>query len=74
MSGTDALQEYRRKVESGEIEQAKSRNPAERFADDPKSRAKAMAAKCWDCTNGQRVEIRECPCTDCALYAFRPYK
>jgi hypothetical protein len=52
----------------------KMRNPAERFADDPKSRAKAVAAKCWDCCAEQRSEIRKCPMTDCSLWHFRPYK
>lgn len=32
---------------------------------------KAIRAKCLDCTNGQHVEIRECPITDCPLYEYR---
>lgn len=32
---------------------------------------KAIRAKCLDCTNGQNVEIRECPITDCPLYEYR---
>lgn len=32
---------------------------------------KAIRAKCIDCTNGQNVEIRECPITECPLYEYR---
>ena len=34
----------------------------------------AIAAKCWDCCNGQRSEIAQCGITDCSLYSYRPYK
>lgn len=70
----EALKRYQQRVKSGEITREKPRNPQERFEDDPKSRAKAIAAKCWDCCGNQREEIRRCPMTDCALYNFRPYK
>ncbi len=71
---TDALAKYREMVTSGEIESVTRKNPLEKHKDDPKSRAKAIGAKCWDCTGGQREEIRKCPMTDCPLYGFRPYK
>lgn len=32
---------------------------------------KAIRAKCLECCNGQRNEVRLCPITDCALYPFR---
>ena len=32
---------------------------------------KAIRAKCLDCSNGQFVEVRECPITTCALYEYR---
>lgn len=32
---------------------------------------KAIRAKCIDCTNGQNVEIRECPITECPLWEYR---
>ena len=39
---------------------------------------KAIRAKCLDCCCGQANEVRECPITDCPLYAFRfgknPYR
>lgn len=32
---------------------------------------KAIRAKCIDCCCDSPVEVRLCPCTDCALYPFR---
>lgn len=32
---------------------------------------KAIRAKCLDCCCGSPVEVAECPCADCSLYAFR---
>ena len=32
---------------------------------------KAIRAKCIDCTNGQNVEIRECPIKECPLWEYR---
>lgn len=32
---------------------------------------KAIRAKCIDCTNGQNVEIRECPIVNCPLWEYR---
>lgn len=32
---------------------------------------KAIRAKCMDCSNNQRKEIRECPIKNCPLYPFR---
>jgi len=51
-----------------------SRDPLERFQDNPKSRKAAIEAKCWDCCCQQREEIRECPMKDCPLWEFRPYQ
>lgn len=34
----------------------------------------AVKLKCLDCSNFQPIEIKNCPCTDCPLYAFRPYQ
>lgn len=71
---TEGLRDYQRKVDSGEIVRKKPMNPQQRFASDTNSRAKAIGAKCFDCTGHQREEIRLCPMADCALYNFRPYK
>ena len=32
---------------------------------------KAIRAKCLDCCCGMPSEVRECPCTDCALHPYR---
>jgi hypothetical protein len=37
-----------------------------------KSRVAAMKEKCYDCTNWQAVEIRECPIVTCTLWSYRP--
>lgn len=34
----------------------------------------AVALKCLDCMNFNTAEIKQCPCTDCSLYPFRPYQ
>lgn len=32
---------------------------------------KAIRAKCMDCSGGSFHEVRECPCVECPLYAYR---
>lgn len=34
----------------------------------------AVKLKCLDCTNIQPIEIKNCSCMECPLWAFRPYK
>lgn len=34
----------------------------------------AVNAKCLDCCNYQRIEVRECPVVDCPLWSHRPYQ
>ena len=72
--GAAALAEYREKLKSGEIIRTKSLNPEEKAIANPNSMKYAIAAKCWDCSCGQREEIKMCGITDCSLYNFRPYK
>jgi hypothetical protein len=69
-----AAAEYREKLKSGEIIRSKSLNPEEKAKANPNSMKYAIAAKCFDCTCGQRDEIKLCPITDCSLYNFRPYR
>ena len=69
-----AAAEYREKLKSGEIIRTKSLNPEEKAKANPNSMKYAIAAKCWDCSCGQREEIKMCGITDCSLYNFRPYK
>lgn len=35
---------------------------------------KAIRLKCLDCSGGSSNEVKECPCTTCALYPFRAGK
>ena len=72
--GAAALAEYREKLKSGEIIRTKSLNPEEKAIANPNSMKYAIAAKCWDCSCGQREEIKMCGITDCSLYNFRPYR
>ena len=32
---------------------------------------KAIKAKCMECSAGSKMEVKNCPVTDCALYLFR---
>lgn len=32
---------------------------------------RAIRQKCLDCSNGQFIEVRECPIKTCALYGYR---
>lgn len=74
MNNISKLQEYNRNVKSGEIIATASRNPEEKAKANPKSLRLAINAKCWDCTCGQRMEIKLCEMTDCSLHQLRPYK
>lgn len=42
--------------------------------DKPLSRNQAIKAKCLNCSNWQKTEIRLCPVYECSLYPWRPYK
>jgi len=67
------LEEYRQRVQSGEIEPVKRKNPATKFAE-RETRKTAIDAFCWECMGELREEIRNCTATHCPLYNFRPYK
>lgn len=49
-------------------------DPIEKAKRNPQSRRYAINAKCWDCSCGQRAEIRDCAVKACPLYNFRPYQ
>lgn len=38
------------------------------------SRARAIKAKCLECSAYQKEEVRSCPCRQCPLWEIRPYK
>lgn len=54
-------------------------NPLEKLKNNPLSLRCAINAKCYDCIGQDadpdwRGNIRNCVCTDCPLYAVRPYR
>lgn len=53
-------------------------DPIEKARRDPKSKVKAIAAKCWLCVGAGNVanpreDIRNCIITTCPLHSLRPY-
>ncbi|WP_299316261.1 hypothetical protein [uncultured Halomonas sp.] len=76
----NALQKAREtqkaKREAGELTVL---DPVQKAHRNPKSLRLAINGKCWDCVGGAadpgpRQRIRDCPCTDCTLYAVRPFQ
>jgi hypothetical protein len=55
-------------------EMPQSFRAAYRKAMDTKSLRAAVNAKCQDCMNWQRVEIRDCLVVICPLWPHRPYQ
>lgn len=49
-------------------------NPIQRAKLKPNSLRLAVNAKCFDCCNEQRVEIKKCTIRECSLWAVRPYQ
>lgn len=39
-----------------------------------RGRADAVRAKCLDCANFARIEVRECTVSACPLWGIRPYQ
>lgn len=38
------------------------------------SKAAAIKAKCLECSNLQKAEVRDCTISGCSLWQFRPYR
>jgi hypothetical protein len=38
------------------------------------SKVNAIKAKCLECSNFQRIEIRDCTVHQCPLWLYRPYQ
>lgn len=70
----EALKEYRRKLDAGEIEKSVQMNPNEKAASKPKSLRLAINAKCWDCAGESRTEVTRCHIKTCSLWAIRPWQ
>lgn len=49
-------------------------DPIEKAKANPSSLRAAINGKCWECSCGQREEIRNCTISDCCLYPVRPYQ
>lgn len=41
------------------------------MSEEIRSPIKAIRAKCLECCGWQPLEVKLCPCTDCALHPFR---
>lgn len=73
------LQEYRERVKSGEIQSVKL-NPTERAKQNPRSKALAIRANCFECVGGDATpnwqkEVLNCSLADkCSLFLHRPYQ
>jgi len=50
------------------------RNKLEVWQDDKLSLRKSIDAKCFDCSNYQMEEVRECTVLSCPLWYVRPYQ
>jgi len=74
MKRMEALEEYNRKIRSGEIQRSKQLNPIEKLKTKPNSLRFAVNAKCFDCTCQQKLEIKFCEAFDCPLFNVRPYQ
>ena len=69
-----SIEEYHRKVASGEVIRTKSRNPTEQWEDNPTSLRKSINAYCYDCSGFNINEVRLCPVKKCPLWGIRPYQ
>lgn len=66
----------RAKHEAGELKTLDAIQKAQR---DPKSLRLAINGKCWDCVGrdadpNPKQRVRDCPMTDCTLWAVRPWQ
>lgn len=73
------LQEYRERLKSGEIQTVKL-NPTERAKQNPRSKALAIRANCYECVGGDATpnwqrEVLNCNLAEkCSLFPHRPYQ
>lgn len=64
----EALKQWR---ESGGV--VERLDPIERAKRNPKSKALAIKAMCYDCAGGSKTEVTLCQVTKCPLYNHRPW-
>lgn len=80
--GMEKLQEYQRKVASGEIERPVHKNPWDKLREKPTDRRRitAFCCMCMGWEEGQpmpvgvRGDIRDCTSPRCPLFDVRPYQ
>lgn len=70
-----ALQEYREKLNNGEIAPSERKTLKEKWEQKPTLRA-SVDYMCHQCMGGEDVvkQVRNCTSTSCALYPVRPYQ
>lgn len=49
-------------------------DPLEKAKRNPKSKALAIRAYCYDCCGGVKAEVTLCPSTNCPLWLHRPWQ
>lgn len=50
------------------------RTPIQIWEEDKLSLRKSINAKCFDCSNRQTEEVKNCSVTSCPLWLVRPYQ
>lgn len=66
---TEALKQWR---ESGAV--VERLDPIEKAKRNPKSKALAIRAMCYDCAGGSKTEVTLCQVIKCPLYTHRPWQ
>ena len=68
------LEDYQKKVKSGEIIREKPKNPKEKALANPNSLRAAINHYCWDCSGESKKEVGKCRVTSCPLHKHRPWQ
>ena len=74
MNTNDGLQKYMEKLRNNPELRKAPLDPMEKAKQNPQSLRLAINAKCYDCTCGQRNEVKLCVMNDCPLWHLRPWK
>jgi len=72
------LEEYNRKLASGEIERTPPKNPIQKWKENPTKIRMSVNAYCVDCSGGVEEanwmnRVRYCQILGCPLHQVRPY-
>jgi len=74
MTQKTQLSEYRHKLKIGLVSPPERLDPIEKAKRNLKSLRLAVNAKCYDCTCGQRQEVKNCTASKCLLYSSMPWQ